>query len=591
MQERQVTVEGETFPLPEPFHVLATANPIEYEGTYPLPEAQLDRFLLRVSFGYPTVRRRSTTSWPAGSPAGRRRSTLDPVTDAAGLRAMQAAVETVHRRRERRVATASTWPTATREHRDVLTGSSPRGSLGLVLAARAFAVAPRPRLRHPRGRQGGRPAGALAPDHGEARALDDPGQRRRVVDAVLARGARPRPRSSHAMRGDDRLAARPRPWAGAARRRRAGIALAVLLGRPVLVVLVAPFLLLAAFGLLHRPSSAPRCRRGSTTSRCTRGRARRPAAWSTTCDDVEHVTRVAAAGAVRRAASRRAARRACCSTATPTGSRRSRSARGAGAGATSATRRSASPAPGRGYRWGPVPWSGSEMVVLPTTAPFDSRGEAPQPIGPGRAPTAPAGRRRDRVRRDPAVPCRRPAAPDQLAGLAAHRRPARRDGAGRGGHRRPPRRRRARRPRPLRRRRRRGQQPRHDRPGRRRARRALHPHRRPGLAAGRRARRSELRRLRRRAAPPADAARPARPAPARRRRATSRPTGSSSGRTAGTVVIVLSPDARRGDRHRHRVLVRRGLPVMVVDTLPDGRRPGLTEGTDPTVAAWPGGCG
>src|SRR5215207_9657297 len=54
MQERQVTVEGETFPLAVPFHVLATANPIEYEGTYPLPEAQLDRFLLRVSFGYPT---------------------------------------------------------------------------------------------------------------------------------------------------------------------------------------------------------------------------------------------------------------------------------------------------------------------------------------------------------------------------------------------------------------------------------------------------------------------------------------------------------------------------------------------------------
>src|SRR5207342_1431095 len=53
MQERQVTVEGETFLLPSPFHVIATANPIEYEGTYPLPEAQLDRFLLRVSFGYP----------------------------------------------------------------------------------------------------------------------------------------------------------------------------------------------------------------------------------------------------------------------------------------------------------------------------------------------------------------------------------------------------------------------------------------------------------------------------------------------------------------------------------------------------------
>ena len=55
MQERQVTVEGRTFPLAAPFHVLATANPVEYEGTYPLPEAQLDRFLLRVGFGYPTA--------------------------------------------------------------------------------------------------------------------------------------------------------------------------------------------------------------------------------------------------------------------------------------------------------------------------------------------------------------------------------------------------------------------------------------------------------------------------------------------------------------------------------------------------------
>ena len=54
MQEHQVTVEGTTFALPRPFHVLATANPIEYEGTYPLPEAQLDRFLMRLAFGYPT---------------------------------------------------------------------------------------------------------------------------------------------------------------------------------------------------------------------------------------------------------------------------------------------------------------------------------------------------------------------------------------------------------------------------------------------------------------------------------------------------------------------------------------------------------
>src|SRR5206468_8505179 len=53
MQERQVTVEGRTYALPRPFHVLATANPVEYEGTYPLPEAQLDRFLLRLDVGYP----------------------------------------------------------------------------------------------------------------------------------------------------------------------------------------------------------------------------------------------------------------------------------------------------------------------------------------------------------------------------------------------------------------------------------------------------------------------------------------------------------------------------------------------------------
>ena len=83
MQERQVTVEGETFPLPAPFHVLATANPIEYEGTYPLPEAQLDRFLLRVSFGYPT--RDEEYDVLARRLARRQEEVdLDQVTDAAG---------------------------------------------------------------------------------------------------------------------------------------------------------------------------------------------------------------------------------------------------------------------------------------------------------------------------------------------------------------------------------------------------------------------------------------------------------------------------------------------------------------------------
>jgi MoxR-like ATPase len=94
MQERQVTVEGQTFPLPAPFHVLATANPVEYEGTYPLPEAQLDRFLTRVGFGYPTA----DQEWQVLSrrvERQREEQTLEAVTDASGLLAMQAAVETV----------------------------------------------------------------------------------------------------------------------------------------------------------------------------------------------------------------------------------------------------------------------------------------------------------------------------------------------------------------------------------------------------------------------------------------------------------------------------------------------------------------
>ncbi len=138
MQERQVTVEGETFPLTEPFHVLATANPVEYEGTYPLPEAQLDRFLLRVSFGYPT----SNEEYDVIARRLERQQEeveLDAVTDAAGLLDLQAAVETV-RVDESIGRYCVDLAVATRDHHDVLTGASPRGSLGLVLTARAFAL-------------------------------------------------------------------------------------------------------------------------------------------------------------------------------------------------------------------------------------------------------------------------------------------------------------------------------------------------------------------------------------------------------------------------------------------------------------------
>ena len=138
MQEHQVTVEGETFPLAAPFHVLATANPIEYEGTFPLPEAQLDRFLLRVGFGYPSPGEEYDV---LDRRMARRQKDveLDQVTDGPGLLAMQAAVETVTVD-ESVGRYCVDLAVATRHHADVLTGASPRGSLGLVLAARAFAL-------------------------------------------------------------------------------------------------------------------------------------------------------------------------------------------------------------------------------------------------------------------------------------------------------------------------------------------------------------------------------------------------------------------------------------------------------------------
>ncbi|HEX6869633.1 MAG TPA: MoxR family ATPase, partial [Micromonosporaceae bacterium] len=138
MQERQVSVEGTTYPLTAPFHVLATANPIEHEGTYPLPEAQLDRFLLRVSFGYPdpgeewdVLRRRIERR--------REEALLDPVVDPAMLLAMQRALEQVSVEESvghYLVAVA----TATRTHQYVLVGASPRGTLALLLLSRAVAA-------------------------------------------------------------------------------------------------------------------------------------------------------------------------------------------------------------------------------------------------------------------------------------------------------------------------------------------------------------------------------------------------------------------------------------------------------------------
>jgi MoxR-like ATPase len=138
MQERQVTVEGQTFALDAPFHVLATANPVEYEGTYPLPEAQLDRFMMRISFGYPTA----DEEWDVlqrRMARHREEQQLRQIVDAATMLAMQEVIETVTVDESiGRYCVALT--TATRAHPHVLMGSSPRGSLSLMLSARAHAV-------------------------------------------------------------------------------------------------------------------------------------------------------------------------------------------------------------------------------------------------------------------------------------------------------------------------------------------------------------------------------------------------------------------------------------------------------------------
>ena len=138
MQERQVTVEGRTFPLPRPFHVLATANPVEYEGTYPLPEAQLDRFLLRVDIGYPpaeeeveVLRRRL---------ARRQEETeVEAVLGADRLAALQRGVEQVAVDDDV-LRYCVDLAASTRSHQAVEVGASPRGAQALVLVGRALAV-------------------------------------------------------------------------------------------------------------------------------------------------------------------------------------------------------------------------------------------------------------------------------------------------------------------------------------------------------------------------------------------------------------------------------------------------------------------
>jgi len=138
MQERQVTADGVTRKLPRPFLAIATQNPIESEGTYPLPEAQLDRFLLRTTMGYP-AEEDELALLADRIERGADEVSLTPVCDAATFSSVQRSLERVHVDR-RLLAYCVALVRATRAEAQLAVGSSPRGTLALVKLARAAAL-------------------------------------------------------------------------------------------------------------------------------------------------------------------------------------------------------------------------------------------------------------------------------------------------------------------------------------------------------------------------------------------------------------------------------------------------------------------
>jgi MoxR-like ATPase len=137
MEERQVTVDSHTYGLRRPFMVIATQNPIELEGTYPLPEAQLDRFLMRIQMGYPSHDAERAILETHGSHASVEE--LAPVTSAAEVLAAAGAIADMHVAQNLKAYIVD-LVTATRQHRDLALGVSPRGALALQRAARAMAA-------------------------------------------------------------------------------------------------------------------------------------------------------------------------------------------------------------------------------------------------------------------------------------------------------------------------------------------------------------------------------------------------------------------------------------------------------------------
>ena len=138
MNERQVTIEGVSHPLPDPFMVIATQNPVEYHGTYPLPESQMDRFLLRIEMGYPDAssEREILRNQRHGADHG---IEVSPVASGADVLDMQAQVEDV-RVEETVLDYLMAIVEKTREHEHLALGVSPRGSMGLYRAAQALAL-------------------------------------------------------------------------------------------------------------------------------------------------------------------------------------------------------------------------------------------------------------------------------------------------------------------------------------------------------------------------------------------------------------------------------------------------------------------
>jgi MoxR-like ATPase len=137
MEERQITVDGQTYHLPRPFLILATQNPIEYEGTFPLPESQLDRFMLRVRLGYPArndeldILESQRLAHPLGA--------LEPVVSAEDVRDIQSAVREVRVEDSVRRYLVDVVRSS-RDHPDLLLGASPRATLSLFRGAQALAM-------------------------------------------------------------------------------------------------------------------------------------------------------------------------------------------------------------------------------------------------------------------------------------------------------------------------------------------------------------------------------------------------------------------------------------------------------------------